>query len=209
MPSQTFYNLPPAKREKLLRAARAEFARVPYDQVSINRIVRAAGIPRGSFYMYFSDKEELFRYLMEDCGRQMTEDLACRLRQAEGDVFAAFQALFEYLAGRLSQGGEGMADELMAMFRHNACDQPRLLFSGRLLEQMTQMLAPLVDWSALALETEEELGDLLALLCHLTGIMVGPVLTREGEAETRARYRRMLTLMRHGASRPPKPVGCG
>ena len=49
MPSQTFYNLPPAKREKLLRAARAEFARVPYDQVSINRIVRAAGIPRGSF----------------------------------------------------------------------------------------------------------------------------------------------------------------
>ena len=50
MPTTTFFNLPPPKREKLLRAAVAEFARRPYGEVSINRIIQAAEIPRGSFY---------------------------------------------------------------------------------------------------------------------------------------------------------------
>ena len=49
MPSATFYNLPAEKRERLLRAAREEFSRVPYESASVNRIIRSAGIPRGSF----------------------------------------------------------------------------------------------------------------------------------------------------------------
>ena len=62
MPSKTFFHLPAEKRERLLLAAEEEFARVPYAEASINRMIRAAGIPRGSFYMYFRDKEELFHY---------------------------------------------------------------------------------------------------------------------------------------------------
>ena len=73
MPSTTFYNLPAEKRERLLSAARAEFARVPYEDASVNRIIRAAGIPRGSFYMYFTDKEELFRFLMETYGGMLAD----------------------------------------------------------------------------------------------------------------------------------------
>ena len=68
MPSATFYNLPAEKRERLLRAAREEFSRVPYESASVNRIIRSAGIPRGSFYMYFTDKEELFGHLMDSYG---------------------------------------------------------------------------------------------------------------------------------------------
>ena len=64
MPSDTFFHLPAEKRERLLAAARGEFARAAYEDASINRIIRQAGIPRGSFYMYFTDKEELFRYLL-------------------------------------------------------------------------------------------------------------------------------------------------
>ena len=48
MPSTTFYNLPEEKRERLLAAARAEFARTSYAEASVNRIIQAAGIPRGS-----------------------------------------------------------------------------------------------------------------------------------------------------------------
>ena len=54
MPTNTFFNLPPPKREKLLQAAAAEFTRKPYGEVSINRIIQAAEIPRGSFYQYIS-----------------------------------------------------------------------------------------------------------------------------------------------------------
>ena len=38
MPTETFFRLPEAKRETLLRCARQEFARVPYPDASINRI---------------------------------------------------------------------------------------------------------------------------------------------------------------------------
>ena len=68
LPSATFYNLPEEKRERLLRAAREEFSRVPYESASVNRIIQSAGIPRGSFYMYFTDKEELFGHLMDSYG---------------------------------------------------------------------------------------------------------------------------------------------
>lgn len=60
LPSSTFLNLAPEKQEKLLSAAVREFTERPYNEASINRIVREAGIPRGSFYMYFRDKEDLF-----------------------------------------------------------------------------------------------------------------------------------------------------
>ena len=85
MPSATFYNLPAEKRERLLRAAREEFSRVPYESASVNRIIQSAGIPRGSFYMYFTDKEELFGHLMDSYGalleRRMGELLEQRGQQ--------------------------------------------------------------------------------------------------------------------------------
>lgn len=63
MPTSTFFNLRPEKQERLLTAAAREFAAQPFHEASINSMIRAAGIPRGSFYMYFRDKEELFHTL--------------------------------------------------------------------------------------------------------------------------------------------------
>ena len=53
MPSATFYNLPEEKRERLLRAAREEFSRVPYESASVNRIIQSAGIP----IVFLTDKQ--------------------------------------------------------------------------------------------------------------------------------------------------------
>ena len=48
-------NLPKVKQERILEAAKKEFSEAMFSDVSINRIVKAASISRGSFYMYFSD----------------------------------------------------------------------------------------------------------------------------------------------------------
>ena len=64
MPTQTFFRLPSEKRERLTEAAWEEFTRVPFSEASINRIIRGAQIPRGSFYQYFEDKEDLFVHLI-------------------------------------------------------------------------------------------------------------------------------------------------
>ena len=66
MPTQTFFRLPPEKKEKILKAAMQEYARVPSSQVSVKNIVEAAGIPRGSFYAYFEGKDDLGDYLMQE-----------------------------------------------------------------------------------------------------------------------------------------------
>ena len=53
MPTNTFYNLPKEKQEKVLEAAKEEFFRAKDGNVLVKNIVISAGIPRGSFYQYF------------------------------------------------------------------------------------------------------------------------------------------------------------
>lgn len=65
MPTDTFKNLPEEKRARILDVAITEFAAHPYEAASISNIVRQAGIAKGSFYQYFADKQELYRYLIE------------------------------------------------------------------------------------------------------------------------------------------------
>jgi AcrR family transcriptional regulator len=53
-------------RDLLLKTARAMFERDGYDAASISAIVEAAEISRGTFYLYFDSKEEIFRTLAEE-----------------------------------------------------------------------------------------------------------------------------------------------
>ena len=64
MPKQTYFHLSKDKQETLIAAAKQEFSRVPLHEASIANIIKSAGIPRGSFYQYFEDKEDLFYYLL-------------------------------------------------------------------------------------------------------------------------------------------------
>ncbi|MCP4361305.1 MAG: TetR/AcrR family transcriptional regulator [Chloroflexi bacterium] len=65
MPKQTFYNLPDDKRETLITIALDEFATHDYKNASISQIVAKAGIAKGSFYQYFQNKADLYRYLLD------------------------------------------------------------------------------------------------------------------------------------------------
>jgi len=64
MPTDTFNNLPQGKQDRIIRAAIDEFAANPYAAASISNIVRRTGIAKGSFYQYFLDKQDLYRYLI-------------------------------------------------------------------------------------------------------------------------------------------------
>jgi AcrR family transcriptional regulator len=64
MPKDTFFNLPEEKREKILVAALSEFENNDFDQASINQIVIRSEISKGSFYQYFEDKKDLYKYII-------------------------------------------------------------------------------------------------------------------------------------------------
>jgi AcrR family transcriptional regulator len=62
MAKPTFFNLAEDKRERVTRAAIAEFAANDYAGANLDRIAAAAAIPKGSLYHYFDDKDDCYRY---------------------------------------------------------------------------------------------------------------------------------------------------
>lgn len=62
MPRPRFAKLAPAQQQTILGAAVGEFAAYGFHDASLNRIIDAAGISKGSMYYYFDDKEDLFAH---------------------------------------------------------------------------------------------------------------------------------------------------
>ncbi len=60
MPTRRFCNLPEEKRDRIIAAAVDEYVANGIDAAEVAGVVRRAGIPRGSFYQYFRDKDDLF-----------------------------------------------------------------------------------------------------------------------------------------------------
>lgn len=202
MPSTTFYNLPAEKRERLLSAARAEFARAPYEEASVNRMIRAAGIPRGSFYMYFTDKEELFRFLMETYSGMLSDWMGAQLAQNGGDLFAAFLALFDFIqANRESVPFQ----ELAAILHRNRQMQPGLLLEGLRPGAVLERLRPQVDLSRLDLRAETDLADLFRLLAISTLSALTAGCADGGQSDQREHLERVFSLLQRGAAAKSAP----
>ncbi len=60
-----------AKRRQIIEGARAMFLSQGYDAASMNDIARAAGVSKGTLYVYFKHKEQLFEAIVqEECNGQ-------------------------------------------------------------------------------------------------------------------------------------------
>lgn len=194
LPSSTFLNLAPEKQEKLLSAAVREFTERPYNEVSINRIVREAGIPRGSFYMYFRDKEDLFHYLMEESINEMLMVFEEVLRSQGGDIFAALPAMYDHLQSRRSAdrslGGMGMMSAIV-----NRNDG---LQKGGLLE--------FLDPDLLDLREPEDLNCILRMLIVLIVPIMYNGIRPETDPEDREKLQHALEILRRGMGAKTNPA---
>lgn len=91
MPSNTFLRLNTDKKKKLIDASFKEFSLNNFNDASINRIIKEAGISRGSFYMYFEDKKDLYFYLLEQYLEVLINNMKNDLIKNKGDLFKMFQ----------------------------------------------------------------------------------------------------------------------
>lgn len=55
----------PIKRGQILDGAKRVFMKMGYDAASMNDVTREAGVSKGTIYVYFQSKEELFAALIE------------------------------------------------------------------------------------------------------------------------------------------------
>jgi AcrR family transcriptional regulator len=97
MPKQTFLNLSKEKQELLLNAAKKEFSRVPIYEASISNMIKDAGIPRGSFYQYFEDKEDVFFFLLDEDSKRIYEQFISIIKINNGDLFGSFVDWFKFI----------------------------------------------------------------------------------------------------------------
>lgn len=85
MPKSTFFNLPESRQQELLEKAERVFLESSYD-IPITELIKALGVPTGSFYRYFADKDDLFLhmfYTLSD-GTPRRDDLVHNPRHGGG-----------------------------------------------------------------------------------------------------------------------------
>jgi AcrR family transcriptional regulator len=129
MPTETFFNLPADKRDRILSLAIDEFAAHDYNEASISRIVAQAGIAKGSFYQYFADKRDLYFYLLELAASEKRAFLSASAQPTEG-FFAMLEGMFRaglgfqfsnpklaQIAYRAIYGDAPFAEESLAQMR--------------------------------------------------------------------------------------------
>src|SRR4051794_19641572 len=102
-------------RQKLLEAARKVFAEKGLGEATARDIVRETDLASGTFYNYFTDKEDAFRALLEEMAERPGGRVGARRREpgfpVEGGVANGYRAYFEWAVEEA---------ELFQVFRRNA-----------------------------------------------------------------------------------------
>ncbi len=91
-----FNNLPPEKRERILKTAQQEFANNGFENTSIQQIARKSDISVGSVYKYFENKEMLFTYIVQS-GLSLLEETLLELAPAEEDILIKAEKIIRSL----------------------------------------------------------------------------------------------------------------
>ena len=84
MPSQTFENLPNAKKTMLKKQLLEEFSNHSLATAQVARIVKGAGISRGAFYKYFANLTDAYIWLSKD----ILNDLGVHSKGIYGELTA-------------------------------------------------------------------------------------------------------------------------
>ncbi len=95
MPKETFFNLDETKRNKIIDAAKKEFTANQLRKSRVSNIIKAAEIPRGSFYQYFEDIDDLYYYVINKMFYKVYH-AGAKYCENTNDIFEFAKITFEY-----------------------------------------------------------------------------------------------------------------
>lgn len=158
MPKRTFFNLSDEKRRSLLKAAEREFSRVPLAKASVSNIIKMAGIPRGSFYQYFENIEDLYYYLV-DIETEKRKILFIKfLKKHNGDIIQAATDLYKNFLEELPDENERNFFKLaMLNVTHRVETSFTKFFNGQMNLKSDNEIIKLVDKELLNITNENEI----------------------------------------------------
>lgn len=95
MAKDKFFELDSEKQEKLINAAIEEFSTKTYEDASINKIIKSINLARGSFYLYFENKEDLYLYILKNYIEELREKLLIILDNNNKDIFKSLIVFYD------------------------------------------------------------------------------------------------------------------
>ena len=201
MPTSTFFRLPEEKRARLIEASWSEVSQVRFSEVSINRIISAARIPRGSFYQYFEDKDDLIRYLLKDMREYFVSLLRNILIEAKGDVFA-----FPLLAYDRFMRGKGGADPMLKLMidilrRNKGFDVQSFMGGPSPCAFLPDALWEVMDAKKLRQNSRDYADHVFHLACAVLAFAVAEALWDPAQlSEMRETLQIRMELLRYGGA---------
>ena len=200
MPTQTFFHLPKEKQKTLLKAAMHEFTYHSFENASINQIIKEASIPRGSFYMYFHDKEDLYFYLLGKFWRQSFRKLRTFLKENDGDLLQSFEDLYDSMIHLCSKGkNAAFFKNVFLNLRYTTEKKLSLDPSCQKWHSKPPILLDDIDLDQYDIKTDEELRDCIHLLIMITMGSIAYGLTSPDKMEEEKRvYHRRIYYLKYG-----------
>lgn len=203
MPTNTFFRLPPEKRDRLLEAAWDEFTQFSFSDASINRIIHQAHIPRGSFYQYFQDKDDLLQYLLGEIRSYFMGVFGAILTQSQGDLFSFPPLVFDRFLDQDGDTDPILRRCIRIVSLNPGFDLQQLLFQGKQL--MTPQLLELVDTGGLRRGDPEYVNHVAMLLLACLAYAVADTLKAPRQRTLqRALLLERVQIIRWGSLLPPE-----
>jgi AcrR family transcriptional regulator len=98
------------RREEILRVARNLFLTKDYDKTTMEDIMDALEIAKGTIYHYFKSKEALFQAVIEDIVENTVKQMAALVKNSPKSALEKIQLLV--MAGNVSQENEKIVQQL-------------------------------------------------------------------------------------------------
>lgn len=201
MPSETFKNLSLEKQQSILTAAKKEFSSVSFHDASINKIIKDAGISRGSFYMYFKDKEDLYLAITLNEVVKIYDKTMIILEKQKGDLFNTYKELYIVFHDSFIEK-ENTNLIRNVVLNLNFKSETLLLKGNKSHQKFVDRFLEALDISGLDIKDKEELFDIVDMLnLLLIHSLVLSTKKRDMEPEVRNRYFRQLQVIKQGVKK--------
>jgi AcrR family transcriptional regulator len=204
MPKQTFFNLPEDKKEILIEAVEKEFSRVPLFEASIANMVQDAGIPRGSFYQYFENKEDAFFYLLKEHTKKRQANFILLLKQHDGDLLEAMAGMFHSIISDSPDNLPFIRNALLNM-THKVEHTFAGIFTSSVMDGSLDEINPLINKKYLNISEDKELFYVMQILTSVTIRNFIEKFSRNlTDEEAICNYTTELKLLKYGLYRKEK-----
>lgn len=204
MIKRTFYNLPAEKREKIIDITRKEFQKGNKRKITINTVIKKAGISRGSFYQYFDDKLDLVELVTDDMIEKMLEFVRDELMLNGGDIFALPLRIFDVMTVDQFETSDirDYADMITLADNEN---QNRDLISDYMQYRSRKpdfigRLDKYIDRSKLAYSSDKDIEYVVFLMFDVLKLAMSNVIKGGSVESERAALGRKIEIIRNGAA---------